>query len=293
MSSFHNFVSTCFSCRPTLQQSTAAQGAEPGPASTDGGDGNGNGDGGGLSWLTNVGGSPVPTAAPIGKSSTSEDNAGNDWLAAATSSGQTKNKPPQSAAASKRGSPTPTSDSGGGGWMSSGKLGLPTGDDSDEDGENGPVAAAAKPKKGKQTGGGVSAASGPGGWLGSGGLGIPAEEESDEDDGGGGGGGGRAVMVTMETQTEDDIEEVTKNGGTRKLPPWAKPWTPPPKPEVVPDPVPEPSIEKGVRWLCRALVSRLPGGIQTLELHNSGLVVPVILNLTLHDTHLINLMPQL
>ena len=211
----HNLISTRFSCRSALQETPIAQGAETGPSTIgqgDSGDGNGDGDGGGLSWLTQAAGSPAPS---------------------------TRHKSPQSTVASKKSNATPTG--GGGGWMSSGKFGLPIEDDSDRDGDGGPK----KPKKGKQAGGAVSAASGPGGWLGSGALGAPTGEESDEDDDGGGD-GGRAVMVTTETQTEDDIEEVTKNGGARKLPPWAKPWTPPPKPEVVPDAAPEVPPEKEV-----------------------------------------------
>ncbi|CAN0572191.1 unnamed protein product, partial [Ectocarpus sp. 12 AP-2014] len=80
--------------------------------------------------------------------------------------------------------------------------------------------------------GSVSVASGPEGWLSSGALGVPEEERDDDDDGGGG--DGQPILVTMETQTEDDIEGVTERGNVSKLPPWAKPYVPPPKDDVVP-----------------------------------------------------------
>lgn len=174
---------------------------------------------------------------------------GDDWLSIAKSGGQIKRKSPPSPAA--RHSVAATQ----GGWMSSGRLGLPAGDSSDEGdvgttgGGGGSTAAApAKPKKHKKQAGRSSpTAGGPAGWLGSGALGVPAEDGSDEDDGGGGGGGsddGRGVGVTIETQTEDDIHAVTEKGTVEKedapkLPPWAKPWVPPPKPEVAPETAPE------------------------------------------------------
>lgn len=211
---------------------------------TTGQDGAGDGDVGGLSWLTNAAQNTVRSAAtPAGTPSAAEAGSGNDWLAAAKSSGHTKLKPNQGATGARRAS---NGNAAPAGWMSSGKLGLPTGSDSDEDGGGGPVTAiAGKPKKGKQTG---EAASGPGGWLSSGALGVPAEDAGDEDGDGDGGGDGRAVMVTMDTQTEDDIEAVTERGDAPKLPPWAKPWTPPPKPEALPDDTPEAPSEKEVSW---------------------------------------------
>eukprot|EP00903_Cladosiphon_okamuranus_P006527 g6378.t1 len=174
-------------------------------------------------------------------------SAGDDWLAIAKSSGQTKRKSPPSSVAASAATQ--------GGWLSSGKIGLPTEDDGDEGdagtagGGGGSTAAApTKPKKKKkQAGRPSSPAGGSAGWLASGALGISAEDESDEDDGGGGGGGGgggsddgRGVGVTIETQTEDDIEAMIKKGAIEKgnapkLPPWAKPWVPPPKLEVVPE----------------------------------------------------------
>eukprot|EP00752_Nemacystus_decipiens_P003979 g3644.t1 len=202
------------------------------------------GSSGGLSWLTNVAQDTVPpTATPTGASSAAEAGSGNDWLAAAKSSGQAKLKPTQGAIGVRRASNGTAAPAG---WMSSGKLGLPSGGDSDEDGGGGSGAAVpGKSKKSKQIReAAVSAASGPGGWLSSGALGAPTEDESDEDGDGDGGGHGRAVMVTMDTQTEDDIEAVTERGDAPKLPPWAKPWTPPPKPEVAPDDPPEESSEK-------------------------------------------------
>ena len=135
--------------------------------------------------------------------------------------------------------------------MSSGKLGISTEDDSDQDDTGklgGPSASGTskskkkekkKEKKKKTVEAAVS-----GGWLGSGALGLPAGDESDSDEEESDGGGGQGVGVTIETQTEDDIEAVTEGGAIEKdnapkLPPWAKAWTPPPKPEVVPDAAPE------------------------------------------------------
>eukprot|EP00752_Nemacystus_decipiens_P017433 g15627.t1 len=201
------------------------------------------GGGGGLSWLTNVAQDTVPpTATPTGASSAAEAGSGNDWLAAAKSSGQAKLKPTQGAIGVRRASNGTAAPAG---WMSSGKLGLPSGGDSDEDGGGGSDATATKANKRKRSRARPSSSvGGPAGWLSSGALGAPTEDESDEDGDGDGGGHGRAVMVTMDTQTEDDIEAVTERGDAPKLPPWAKPWTPPPKPEVAPDDPPEESSEK-------------------------------------------------
>ena len=198
---------------------------------------------------------PGTEPSPTNEEGGPEDRAvGDDWLALAKSSGQAKRKSPPSPTARHSVVASP------GGWMSSGKLGLPTDDDSDEGAAGKPGggggstgAAPAKPKKHKKRAGQSSpTAGGPAGWLSSGALGIPAEDESDDDDGdgdgdGGGGGGSddrRGVGVTIETQTEDDIQAVTDQGAIKKetapkLPPWAKPWTPPPKPEVVPETAPE------------------------------------------------------
>lgn len=212
--------------------------------------GAGDGDNGGLSWLTKAAGNPVPsTATPTGALSAAEPGSGSDWLSVAKSSGQTKSKPRVTAPAANA-TAAPASP---GGWMSSGKLGISTEDDSDQEdaGEvgGGPATATAKPKKKKKKK--TEAASAPsvsGRWLGSGALGVPAGDESDDDDDdddeSDGGGGRSGVGVTIETQTEDDIEAFTEGGAIEKenapkLPPWAKPWVPPPKPEVVPDVAPE------------------------------------------------------
>ncbi len=198
-----------------------------------------------------------PTVVPSAKEmpSTQEEGGrgnsaeGDDWLAVATSSGQAKRKSPPGPSARPLVAAAPATQ---GGWMSAGKLGLPTGDDSDEDGAGkiggggSTAVAVATPKKKKKTGPSSPTAGGPGGWLGSGALGVPVEDDNDEDsrDGGGGDDSGRGAAVTIETQTEDDIGAVTERGAVEKgdapkLPPWAKPWTPPPKPEVVPDAKPE------------------------------------------------------
>ncbi len=247
--------------KSSLQKSIKVEGEVAGPLTTSqgdvgnsgGGGGGGGGDdddGGGLSWLTKAAGAPKPvTTAPTGASPAVEGglDPGIDWLAAATSSSQTKQKP-RAAASTAKATPAPAAP---GGWMSSGKLGISTEEDSDRDdagkagagGSAASTAAAAKPRKKKQPRVSVSVASGPEGWLGSGALGVPTQDESDDDEGDSGDGKG-VVLATIETQTEDDIEAVTERGaiekgGGRQLPPWAKPWTPPPKPQAVPDPSPE------------------------------------------------------
>lgn len=169
-----------------------------------------------------------------------------DWLSVAKASGQKKNKPQANAPPAKRAA-APAVPAG---WMSSGKLGLPA-DDDDEDfagkpseGEGSAAAAAgaSSRKKRKKARGSVSNASGPGGWLTSGALGVEPRGESDDDDDDAGDGQptARGEGITIETQTEDDIEAVTKSGvvekvGESKLPPWAKPHVPPPKTEKVED----------------------------------------------------------
>lgn len=231
----------------TILQGAPGAGAEEIGAVTtgqgDGGDGDG---GGGLSWLTEAAGDPAPasTAAPTGTTSAAaEGDSGSDWLTIAQSSGKKKQKPSPSATAAR---PAAGGSAAPGGWMSSGKLGVPTRDDSDEDGaSNGAATTANKPKKTKQAKGpAASAASGPGGWLNSGRLGVPAEDESD---GYGSDGSIQPVLVTIATQTEDDVDAVTLRKSGPVLPPWAKPWTPPSQPKVVPDAAaPEPASEKEV-----------------------------------------------
>lgn len=233
-------------------------GAAAGPVTTGQKD-VGEGDGGGLSWLTEAAGDPAhPAATPVGTPPAAEVDSGNDWLAAAKSTCQAKLKPTQSAIGNRRAS---NGNAAPAGWMSSGKLGLPAGSDSDEDGGSGSVAAvgaAAKPRKGKQVrDAAASVAGGAGGWLGSAALGVPAEDESDGDGDVEDSGDGRAVMATTETQTEEDIAAVTERGDAPKLPPWAKPWTPPAKPEVVPDDAPEAPSEKEVRLPSKIILSKL------------------------------------
>lgn len=229
---------------PVLQEAPKVLSEEPGPVAAGPGDEDG---GGGLSWLTQAAGSSVSgTAAPAAPSSAPVDSGNDgleagggldDWLNVAKSSGQTKRKSVVTVAA-----PAAT-----GGWMSSGKLGISTEDDSDQDdaGKTGGSGyAVTKPKKKKkQAAQSPADTSGPGGWMSSSALGAPAEDESGDEDSGGGE-THRGVGVTIETQTEEDIEAVTKSGATEKrnapkLPPWAKPYVPPPKPEIVPDTPPE------------------------------------------------------
>ena len=214
------------------------------------GSGGDDGGGGGLSWLTNAATQSVPaTTVPTGTSSAVEVDldSGNDWLTAATSSGHAKPKPSVAASTGKVTSPAAP-----GGWMSSGKLGLSTEEDSGQDnagtaGAGGSAAsttAGIKPRKQKQDRAVEPVAGGPGAWISAGALGVSPEAARDEEEDHDHAGGGKVMLVTMETQTEDDIEAVTETGATEKggapkLPPWAKPWIPSPKPQVVSDPAPE------------------------------------------------------
>ncbi len=106
------------------------------------------------------------------------------------------------------------------------------------------TAAATKPRKWNPGGVFESATRRIGGWLSPRALGLPTEDGNVVDDDEGGDGDFQGVRVTIETQTDDDIEAVTARGGTEKgggskLPPWAKPWVPSPKHQIVPDPAPE------------------------------------------------------
>lgn len=182
-----------------------------------------------------------PPEVPAAAGDVGGGKGGLSWLSAATQSGgeQARSKPRRTSTVKPNGA-TPAAAPGG--WMTSGKLGVSTEDDGDENNDpNGSKgggaggaavgrkkASRASKKKGKVS---VPAASGPGGWLAAGSLGVPVDEESDEQEEGGGN-GGRAVMVTAETQTEEDIEGIVKRGDAPKLPPWAKVWVPP-VPEVV------------------------------------------------------------
>lgn len=232
------------------QETSATAGGEGGQGADEQVNTNGEG---GLGWLTNVAAgnstplaasarASTPSSAPAAKSE-SDDVQGDDWLTVAKSTGQTKrtshNGPDtRSSVAAPSAAP--------GGWMSSGKLGAPTGNGSDEN-DTGRTGGGSTKKK-KPTRRSSSSMGGAAGWLGSGALGVPTEDESDKDDvgagSGGGGDGSRGVGVTIETQTEDDIEAVTKGGATEsgnapKLPPWAKPWVPSAEPKVVIDIPPE------------------------------------------------------
>lgn len=66
-----------------------------------------------------------------------------------------------------------------------------------------------------------------GGWLESASRGDLADDENGgEPKGKCGGGGGLVTHVPAETQTEDDIQAIVKEGTESKLLPWAKPWSP-------------------------------------------------------------------
>jgi len=188
-------------CRPALQESHAAGGAEVGleTAEEEGGDG------GGLSWLTKAAGAPKPStpAAPGGWMSSGilgistdndsdHDNAVNAAPDGSTASTAATRKPRKR---KQPGVSVPVAN-GPGGWLSAGALGVPTEDECGDDDHEG--------------GGGDEKA-----------VVLATIETQTEDD---------IVAVTERGAVEKD--------GGRKLPPWAKPWTPPPKPQVVPDPAP-------------------------------------------------------
>lgn len=217
-----------------VQKNSDALGQERALEADEGGVGQVSGGNDGLGWLTQAASKDTAAATPATPSVP-------DWLDDAKSRGTTKHN--KSSTAAKRasiGSAAP------GGWMSSGKLGLSTGDDGsgeDQAGKTDRGSAKARKKKKQQSRGSVSAAGGPAGWLSSGALGVPAQDESDDD--GGDSDGGRPLMATTETQTEDNIEAATKTANGPKLPPWAKPWTPPPpEPEAEPDTAPDPPSEQ-------------------------------------------------
>lgn len=182
---------------------------------------------------------PPATAATSQSGETPTEDGGLSWLTAAITPGGAQTKTtrvddtaPYTNTVKRKKSSTAAAVSGG--WMTSVKLGLGSGEggmeDNDAVGKSTEDSAQGqnKPKKAKKDSPSVSA-SGPGGWLVSGGHEMFLDRESDVDDLEDGGGGSQAA-VTVETQTEDDIEGIVKKAAAPKLPPWAKPWTPPPPP---------------------------------------------------------------
>ncbi|CAM9687327.1 unnamed protein product [Scytosiphon promiscuus] len=226
---------------------------------------------------------------------------GDDWLAIAKSTNHKKRE-----SKSRSTVDPPAAASAASGWMSSGKLGLPAGDDSEEDvaskiGVSGSTDRRSSrgrttSKKKKKTGQTSPTTSGPAGWLSAGALGIPTEDESDDNSAGSSRGGGvsdrvKGQAVTIETQTEEDIATITKGGvvekpNSPKLPPWAKPWVPPAEPEAAPDPAPDTSSapHEGTKdetsdmpdWLAAA-VGATPGQVRTMvvTLDAQGAYLPV------------------
>lgn len=252
------------------------------------GQGTGDGDGGGLSWLTSV--AERPGSGPSARADTSSANgvgAGgadpDDWLSVAQSSGQTKRKQNVTATGAKGGA----APAAPGGWLSSGNLGVSTKGSSDSDDDvagGGAATATTKRKKRKQARGSASAVSGPVGWLASGALGAPAEDESD-DDGEGSDGRNKPILVTVETQTDNDIEAIVERGDVPKLPPWAKPYAPPPKPEPVPDVAAEVAVTAQEDVSSKDTL--LPRPV-TLRDHECWSVIAArnpFLHLTQQDTH--------
>lgn len=143
--------------------------------------------------------------------------------------------------------------------MTSGKLGL-GGDDmedssdvvaaTDRDGGGsklGKRLANRRAQKGEKSLAVAQGTSGSGGWLTSGGLGVALESDDDGDGDGDGRGDDEwsgKVLVTIETQTEEDIEGIVKRGAAPRLPPWAKPWVPPPTEPTAAEPAPDASSDE-------------------------------------------------
>ena len=186
---------------------------------------------------TDVGSAP-PTVGATARGS------GIEWLVDAAASEKTEARVREGREERHPNAMTAAATSGG--WLTSGKLGVSTEKDSgDEEGSGGvcgsgyELSTGRKPKSGvkKSSSATKPTATGPGGWLASETLDVPVDDESKRNAQDGDGGMRGSFMVSGETQTEEDIEEVAKKGTGSKLPPWAKPWAPPPEPNVTEDPV--------------------------------------------------------
>lgn len=192
-----------------------------------------------MSWLTQAASSIGPATRdavsgdiPAGSATTTGDE-GLDWLTAAQSGEQVRAQP-------RRVSVAPAAKSAPGGWLTAGKLGVSTKDDSDDDGVGNdlptPKAKSEKKGTGKAAPAGSAATAG---WLSSGALGVPVDDESDIE-AGDESGSSRPTAIEQGTQTDENIGEIVMRETGPKLPPWAKRWTPPtPKAEIVPDAKPE------------------------------------------------------
>lgn len=159
------------------------------------------------------------------------------------------NDAPAGAARGKRPSGTSPPRSGGGGWLVAGKMGLSADDSDDNDtkltdssgvggtasqttpGKN--AMKSAKKKRGE--GGGpemVAPLGGASGWLtaavATGQLGVPGDDDEDKGGDTNPSDEGHSPGVTVETQTDENIEQAIKESTKPSLPPWAKPWTSPP-----------------------------------------------------------------
>lgn len=210
--------------------------------------------------------------------------AGLDWLSAAAIEGKKAQRRPSTASAkrsvqglSKQHMPPPTPTAGPGDWLTSGKLGVLTGDDSDAEdvgaqpgASTGNVSKSKSPKKNKKgkskrktSDAGVGPEAVPGGWLAagiaSGTLGV-ADAPGNDDDSQSGHDEDGVKMTTSSTQWEEGDGEEKLKAPVTTLPPWAKKWTPP-----IPDPPPadekeEPAVEidakskvSGLDWINGAI----------------------------------------
>lgn len=227
----HGRVPTSKTSSVAARQShkSVSEGARPTSIGRDGG-GHVGSDGGRLCRFTKGAGPPLMASTPISKPSTTEAISVHERVPAERTSPDTVRQLHKSFSASKR------VINGDDESVSSGKLALPVGGDADGDEGGGLLAAPASPKKGGKARGAISAHTGPGGKLNSGARGVPAEAKM-EHHACGGVGDCRGVMVTTETQTEDNIREAHPRGNALNLMPWAKRWVLPLKPEILHSPV--------------------------------------------------------
>lgn len=203
---------------------------------------------GGLDWLTKMaagssacpttaGPNVLPTHATPEMSEEQNEGEGLSWLTSVTS-GNAQAKTTRSLGAPLTNSIKPKSiatAAAPGEWMTSAKLDLgsdvegnyssATVDGSVKAKKMGEGSTKAQARKGKKVPQDPDT-SGPGGWLTSGTLGISADDKSDVEDQEDTGDG--KVLVSIETQTDDDIEVIVERGRELKFPPWAKQWIPPP-----------------------------------------------------------------
>lgn len=212
-------------------------------------------------------------ARPVANASSRDGAAGLDWLSAAAIPESQLNG---SAALAK--TPLPASSPQSPGWLTSGKLGISTEDDTGEDADGTQTglvtdtkktpATRNKTRKGKSNRGALDASVGstaaPGGWLALGiaSVKLEASDDGDSDNNGELDGDG-PKMTTSSTQWEEgDGESKARTTAVTKLPPWAKQWTP-----TVPDP---PAVEADDKSASTSDAKPSAGGLDWINGAMSG-----------------------